>query len=775
MRKKIVPALFNLYKEGKTPKLLHIIGFSRRDLTDDQFKASLEEILRTHHQDEDITTMHTFLNLWSYNKGTFENEKDYTNLAKKLGFFDNEWKTCANKLFYIAAPPEYYESILTNLKSSNLTLPCSAEEGFTRVLIEKPFGKNMETAAKLEVLLSGLFKEEQIFRIDHYLAKEMLQNIVSFRFSNAVFDGSWDARHIEKVQIRVWETLGVEKRGTFYDNLGTLRDVGQNHLLQMLALIAMDHPGSFNTESIRNKRADILKTLVIPNASEIKKYSYRAQYNGYSHIEGVKTDSNTETYFKIRAFLNHPKWKGVPFILESGKRLKRAQKEIIITFKHPDPCFCPAGASHETKNQITFRFEPDEGVFIDLLSKKPGLQFEVTGSKFNYMYRDQKERTQYVEEYEKLFLDAIDGDQTLFVRSDEVTSMWKFVDPIISAWEHTMVPLNTYTPDSDEPIINSHVLDEKAIGTQQTARTQIKKEIGIIGLGKMGGNMARRLREIGWNVTGYNRSPTVTKQLETEGITGAYTLPDFIAKLSTPRIIWLSLPAGDTIDEILFGANGIARLLQKDDLVIDGGNSFYKDAIPRAEKLKRRGIKFIDVGFSGGPSGARNGASLMIGGKKSDFKQYEQLFADCSIPNGYQFFNGVGAGHFVKMIHNGIEYGMMQAIAEGFAVMKQSKFNLDLSRVADIYNHGSVIESKLMGWLKNAFTIYGDNFENVSGSVNHTGEGAWTVKTADELGVQTKIIENALQFRIDSGKNPSYTGKILSALRGQFGGHSINQ
>lgn len=775
MHKKIVPALFNLYKEEKTPKLLHIIGFSRRNLSDEEFRSSLKEILETHHLDGDLKMMESFLSRWTYNQGTFEEEKDYTTLAAKLGYLDHEWKTCANKLFYIAAPPQYYESILTNLKSSNLTLPCSADEGFTRVLIEKPFGKDTKTAEKLELLLSELFKEEQIFRIDHYLAKEMLQNLLSFRFSNAVFDGSWDRSHIEKVQIRVFETLGVEKRGTFYDNLGTLRDVGQNHLLQMLALITMDHPGSFKTENIRNKRAELLKTLSIPNAQEIKNYSYRAQYDGYNKIEGVKNDSNTETYFKIRAFVDHPKWKGVPFILESGKRLKRAQKEIIVTFKHPSPCFCPPGATHETKNRITFQFEPEEGVFIDLLSKKPGLQFEVTGSKFNYMYREQKERTQYVEEYEKLFLDAIDGDQTLFVRSDEVASMWKFVDPIISFWKKNQVPLHHYLPDSDEPIKDSQIIDEKTAKENLQTITPMKKEIGIVGLGKMGGNTARHLMDKGWSVIGFNRSISVTKTLETEGILGAYTLPDFIEKLQTPRIIWLSLPAGDTIDDILFGENGIAALLTEGDLIIDGGNSFYKDAVRRAERLHTLGIKFIDVGFSGGPGGARNGASLMIGGSKLDFRQYEQLFADCSIPDGYQFFPGIGAGHFVKMIHNGIEYGMMQAIAEGFAVMKQSDFHLDLSRVADIYNHGSVIESKLVGWLKQALALHGDELDAVSGTVSHTGEGAWTVKTAKELKVKTKIIEDALQFRIDSEKNPSYTGKILSALRGQFGGHSTGK
>ncbi|MDO8610862.1 MAG: glucose-6-phosphate dehydrogenase [bacterium] len=774
MHKKIIPALFNLFDKGKTPKLFHIIGYSRRDWNDDQFKALVMEILHEHHKDqpEKSAQIKKFVNLWSYNKGTFENLEEYKKLAIKLGYLDNEWKVCANKLFYIAAPPQYYESILHNLKSSNLTLPCSPKEGFTRVLIEKPFGKDAKTAANLELLISKSFKEEQIYRIDHYLAKEMLQNILSFRFSNALFESSWSNKYIEKVRIRVWETLGVEKRGAFYDGLGTLRDVGQNHLLQMVALMTMDHPGSLKTEAIRSKRAEILKSLIIPDKKEIRDYTYRSQYKGYRSIKGVDPKSNTETYFKVRAFLNTPRWKGVPFILESGKRIKEAQKEIIITFKHPEPCLCPPTSTHDIKNRVIFQFEPEEGVFVDLLSKKPGLHFEVKGSKFQYYYREGKKRTQYVEEYEKLLLDAIDGDQTLFVRSDEVVEMWQFVDPIVSEWQKNIVPLKTYKPDTEEPMLDSQFIDVSA--DTQPSLPEIKKEIGVIGLGKMGANISRRLVEKNWKVIGHNRTSSVTKELEKEGIVGSESMKELISKLSKPRILWLSLPAGKIIDEILFGKEGIMNLLNKNDVIIDGGNSFYKDSIIRAQKFQKKGIKFIDAGVSGGPSGARNGASIMIGGQEKDFKQLEQLFFDLSLPNGYQFFKGNGAGHFVKMVHTGIEYGMMQAIAEGFAVLKKSEYKLDLTRITDVYNHGSVIESKLINWLKEAFVIYGENLIPICGSVKHTGEGEWTIKTAKELGVKTKIIESALQFRIDSEKKPDYTGKVVSALRGQFGRHKVS-
>lgn len=765
MRKKIVPALFHLYKNEYLPKMFHVIGVSRRNWTDTEFRKSLREILQEHNEKD----FEQYINLWSYHQGLFDNLDNYSSLAQKLGFYDKEWRVCANKLFYIAAPPQYYEEILTHLHTSELTKPCSPEEGFTRVLIEKPFGKDQETAEKLEKLLSHLFKEEQIYRIDHYLAKEMLQNILNFRFSNTLFESSWSNKYIEKVRIRLWETIGVEKRGAFYDGIGALRDVGQNHLLQMLALITMDHPGNFSTEAIRSKREEILKTLIMPKKEEIKKFTFRAQYKGYKKIKDVRSDSTTETYFKTRVFLNSPRWRGVPFILESGKRLKEVMKEIIITFKHPKPCLCPPGSHHELKNRVVIQMEPEEGVFVDLWSKKPGLLFEVKGQKFQFLIREKHQRVQYVEEYEKLLLDSIRGDQTLFVRSDEVSTMWQFIDPISYAWKKNIVPLRIYKPDTDEPMIVSQFIDK---GTNaEPFFTPVKKEIGVIGLGKMGSNLCRHLVEKQWKVVGYNRTTEDTKLLAGEMITPSYSIKEFVSQLTRPRLIWLSLPAGKSIDEILFGERGIIDFLDKNDVILDGGNSFYRDSIQRVKKLQKKGIRFIDVGVSGGPTGARYGASLMIGGERKIFELYEQLFFDLAEPEGYQFFDGYGAGHFIKMIHNGIEYGMMQAIAEGFSILKASSYRLDLSKIACVYNHGSVIESRLIEWLHNAFILHGKDLKDVSSSVGYTGEGEWTVQTARDLKIKAKIIEEALKFRVQSKKNPSYTGKILSALREQFGGH----
>jgi len=303
----------------------------------------------------------------------------------------------------------------------------------------------------------------------------------------------------------------------------------------------------------------------------------------------------------------------------------------------------------------------------------------------------------------------------------------------------------------------------------------LKHEIGIIGLGKMGGNMARRLVEKGWTVRGYDPNPEVMRALKAEGVRTAASPREMVESLPSPRVVWLMVPAGKVVDGILFGANGITGAMKKGDIIIDGGNSYFKDSIGRAKKIEKRRLKYIDVGFSGGPSGARNGGCLMIGGDESSFRYLEPLFHDLSVAKGYQFFPGAGAGHFVKMVHNGIEYGMMQAIAEGFALMKKSKYKLDLTRVADIYNHGSVVESRLIGWLKSGFEQHGEDLKNVSGSVGHTGEGEWTAKTARQMKVPLAIIEESFKFRVRSAKNPSFTGKIVAALREQFGGHSVKR
>jgi glucose-6-phosphate 1-dehydrogenase len=720
MNRKIVPALYDLYEQQKLPKLFSVRGVSRRAWDDAEFQKFITEIILKYKKQTNIPELDAFVKKFKFTSVDVESSADYHKIATALGAVDGEWKVCANKLFYLAVAPEFFKTIFNNLHDAHLTDPCSPEEGWTRIIVEKPFGHDLKTAEELDMLLGKMFKEQQIYRIDHYLAKEMIQNILTFRFSNNLFEPTWNKENIESIEVKVWEELGVEERGSFYDKVGAFRDVGQNHLLQMLAFITMDAPTDLTAEAIRQKRAELLNSLSLPTLSEIQEQTYRAQYEGYREIKNVQPNSIIETYFKIKTTLTSVRWHGVPITLESGKRMGKRQKEIIVNFKHPRACFCPPGTQDHLQNKVIFSMEPEERIKIEFWSKKPGLEFTLEKGSFDFLLRNTQGKKQYVEEYTKLLLDCIHGDQTLFISTEEMKAMWRFVDPIVDAWHNEAVPLATYQPDS-------HKFTEKILTTTTpfSSTHMFNKEISIIGLGKMGANMARQLLEKGWRVLGYNRSQEIVEELKKIGMTGVKNFQELVTQTTTtPRIVWLMLPAGDTIDAVLFNkTDGLVNFLKPGDIIIDGGNSFYKDALARSEKLKVYGIEFMDVGTSGGPGGARNGACLMIGGEETLFKKIEPLFKDFSNGTSYQFFAGVGAGHFVKMVHNGIEYGMMQAIAEGYHILKKAHFNLNLKDVTAIYNKGSVIESRLTKWLAQGLEIHGEDLDDVPGKVGYTGEG----------------------------------------------------
>ena len=296
----------------------------------------------------------------------------------------------------------------------------------------------------------------------------------------------------------------------------------------------------------------------------------------------------------------------------------------------------------------------------------------------------------------------------------------------------------------------------------------MKKHVGLIGLGRMGNNMVLNLLSKKYKVVVYNRSPEPAKKMSRRGAISSHSLEEFSGKLPKPRVIIMMVTAGKPVSMVI---KSLIPLLSKGDTVIDGGNSPYKESMKRADEFESTGINFVDVGVSGGPAGAREGACMMVGGNKDDFEALEPLFRDLAAPDAYRYMGTHGAGHFVKMVHNGIEYGMMQAIAEGFAVMEKSGFDLDLQKISDLYNHRSVVESRLVEWLKEGFEKFGQEMEGVSGAVEASGEGEWTVEAAKDLGVPVRVIEDALRFRDESRGNPSYTGKLLQAMRNRFGGH----
>lgn len=297
-------------------------------------------------------------------------------------------------------------------------------------------------------------------------------------------------------------------------------------------------------------------------------------------------------------------------------------------------------------------------------------------------------------------------------------------------------------------------------------------QIGMVGLGKMGMNMAQRLVKGGHSVVGNATKDATIREAEEGGVKGARSLEELVANLAQPRVVWLMVPAGAVTEEVL---RSLIPLLAKDDIIIDGGNSNYKDTIRRSHLLAEHGLRFLDVGTSGGIWGLSEGYSLMIGGDTATAEYLRPIFETLApaADQGWGWVGPSGAGHFTKMVHNGIEYGMMQAVAEGFEVLHTAPFGLDLEAVADLYQHRSVIESRLVGWLEDSYGRLGDDLEGVSPVVGHSGEGEWTVETAREMGVETPVIEESLEFRRRSAERPSYAGRVLTALRDAFGGHGL--
>lgn len=450
LAKKIAPALFHLFKSRRLPSRFHCVAVGRRDWNDTALHRHIDTILSQHSRIGHLSRLSggrekkSFFSLWTYHRGEFEQENDYRALARSLKTIDDSWGMCSNKIFHLAVPPRLYASILSHLSASGLTNSCGEGGGeWTRVIVEKPFGSDLSSAEELDLLLAQLFRETQIYRIDHYLAKEMLQNILSFRFSNNLFEDTWNTENIESIRIRLHESLDIGKRGAYYDDIGALRDMGQNHVLQILALLTLDRPESYSDIAIRTRRAEALKHLLPLRG--IEKNTVRGQYAGYQKSAGVHGDSQTETYFNIRVRLAGLRWKGVAVELESGKALPSSLKEATITYKHPSPCLCPLNGPHY-QNKIIFRLEPAEEILVSFWAKKPGVTFEIEERVLKFSYREKTKKSQYIEEYEKLLLDCIAGDQTLFVSTDEVRATWRFVDPIIAAWKSGAPPLVIYEP-----------------------------------------------------------------------------------------------------------------------------------------------------------------------------------------------------------------------------------------------------------------------------------------------------------------------------------------
>ncbi|OHA60071.1 MAG: glucose-6-phosphate dehydrogenase [Candidatus Vogelbacteria bacterium RIFOXYD1_FULL_46_19] len=442
-RRKLLPAIFDLYLKGLLPSQFRLVGFMRRDLSKLEFQTLIQDSLTKYHRGASSTSLKKFLKLIVLEQGQFDDPAAYERLGEQLKSLDNSLGVCTNKLFYLAVPPALYPTIFPLIKKSHLAKACEsarAGTGWTRFLVEKPFGRDLGTARSLERQLKNIFTEDQIFRIDHYLAKETLQNIITFRLANPLFANIWNRGHIVRVEVRLLEQEGIVGRGSFYDEVGALRDVGQNHLLQMLALVAMETPATLTAASIRAARERVLKGLKLAH-SDFKESVQRGQYEGYLNESGVAPYSTTETYFKINATVTTGPLRGVPFTLESGKGLPVKKTEIKIYFKNLKliPVEVESG---EVGNVLTFTIQPNEGVALSLLAKEPGLDYLVTEKNLEFAYATGWPDRLIPSDYERLLFDALMGDSTLFPTRGEIIASWQFITPILN--QLNKLPLTRY-------------------------------------------------------------------------------------------------------------------------------------------------------------------------------------------------------------------------------------------------------------------------------------------------------------------------------------------
>jgi glucose-6-phosphate 1-dehydrogenase len=433
-KRKLLPSLFDLFERGLLPDSFRVVGFARSPLGDEEFRSFAREAVLSRGHDIDMDKIQEFVEMLTYQAGDITVEESYGELSDTLISIEDSFGQCTNKAFYLAISPHFYDTAFRYLADSGLTIPCSNDTGWTRILVEKPFGNDVETAQELDKTLGLLFKEEQIFRIDHYLGKGALQDILMFRFSNSIFEPIWNNGYIEKVEIKLAETLDIEGRGAFYDEIGALRDVGQNHILQMLALIAMKNPGSLDANKIRSERARVLNNIRRIDAGNVTESIARGQYDGYMQEKNVDPASKTETYFKIKTYIDDDVWRGVPFYLESGKALDKKETSITIHFKNNDACLCSKTCEVHHQNILTFRIQPDEGISVRFWAKESGFSKKLEPKDLSFAYKKEGERLP--DAYEHILFDAISGEQTLFTSTEEVSAAWKFIMPIIEHWHH---------------------------------------------------------------------------------------------------------------------------------------------------------------------------------------------------------------------------------------------------------------------------------------------------------------------------------------------------
>jgi len=465
--RKLIPAIYSLRIQNLMPEKFKVIGISRSEISDEDFREKLKKGIITFSGETNISDdlVESFTSQISYLSIDPSLVNGYKKLRKILADIDKSSGTGGNYIFYLATPPSLYPVIAGNLASAGLS---DQSSGFRRIIFEKPFGYDLKTCRELNSKLHDLFAEEQIYRIDHYLGKETIQNLLVTRFSNGMFEPLWNRNYINYIEITSAESIGVENRGGYYDTAGALRDMVQNHLLQMVGLTAMESPSSMNADAIRNEILKVFQSFQPISEDEVEKYVIRGQYTasrvrgecltGYRYEKGVDTNSRTETFVAIKFYINNWRWGGVPFYVRTGKRLPTRVTEIVIHFK-PTPHFLfHVNDVNSSANQLIIRIQPDEGILLKFGMKEPGAGFNVKNVSMDFHY-SKLANIRVPSAYERLLNDVMLGDSTLYSRDDTVETAWKFLEPIQNVWANNPAikiygyPCGTWGPETANDLI----------------------------------------------------------------------------------------------------------------------------------------------------------------------------------------------------------------------------------------------------------------------------------------------------------------------------------
>ncbi|MGH9718532.1 MAG: glucose-6-phosphate dehydrogenase [Candidatus Acidiferrales bacterium] len=468
-KRKLLPALYDLAVHYCLAPRFRLLGFARTEMSDQEFQRAATEFLPDKSSDGNVgANRGEFLQHLGYFNGHYDDPASYQQLAKRLEDFDREGHLGGNRLFYLATPPEVYPLVVEQLGRAGLARPKNGDS-WARIIVEKPFGRDRASARALNEQLLRVFDESQIFRIDHYLGKETVQNLLVFRFGNGIFEPLWNRNYVDSVQITAAESLGVERRAAFYESTGALRDMVQSHVLQLASLVAMEAPANFDATAVRNEKIKVLQSIPPLDAEAVHKSVVRGQYGpgtvkgepvpGYREEPGVNPESKTETFVALKLLIDNWRWSGVPFYLRTGKRLARSAAEIAIRFKRA-PHMVFHGESSEP-NSLVLNIQPEEGISLSFGAKAPGSKLHISPVTMDFQYR-RAFGAGSREAYATLINDCIRGDATLFDRADSVEAAWSLVDPIIEAWHNSPPPeFPNYAAGSQGPEAASELAESE--------------------------------------------------------------------------------------------------------------------------------------------------------------------------------------------------------------------------------------------------------------------------------------------------------------------------